>query len=132
RHGDETHFGIPAPDRVPLHNFRSSEMFAGVKRLRRDEASFRHVPIVAKSAAKEPTSSETSRVLSAVGRIIASGAKLTRTGKAGVFERAPAELVGMSRAAVRAAVDALVDQGALRTASGGVLILPEPECAGAN
>jgi hypothetical protein len=71
-------------------------------------------------------------VLSAVRRMLGSGVKLKRTGKAGLLERKPPELAGMSRAAVRSAVDVLVGQGALHSASDGVLALPEPECVGAD
>jgi hypothetical protein len=71
-------------------------------------------------------------VLNAVRRVLASGVKLTRTGKAGLFERKPPELAGMSRAAVRSAVDALVGQGLLDSASDGALTLPERERVGAD
>ena len=125
RAGEETQFGIPAPDDVPLHNFRQSTMFSGVRRLRRDEATFRHVPAGAqRTATKEPTTSEAGRVLEATNRTLASGEKLTRTGKAALWERKPPELAGMSRAAVRSAVDMLVSQGTLDSSASGILTLP--------
>lgn len=123
---DETQFGIPAPDGVPLHNFLASTMFAGVRRLRRDEESFRHVSLDTRPAGepKVPNTVATDGVLGAASRLISSGVRVTRTGKAGLFERKPAEIAGMPRAAVRAAVDTLVDQGVLDSNDGGVLTLP--------
>jgi hypothetical protein len=126
---DETQVGIPAPDGVPLHNFLASTMFAGVRRLRRDETSFRHVSLDTRPAGepKAPNTAATNGVLGAASRLISSGVRVTRTGKAGLFERKPAELEGMPRVAVRAAVDALVGDGLLNIDSdGGVLTLPAP------
>jgi AAA domain len=125
RSGNETQFGIPAPDGVPLHNFIASTMFSGVRRLRRDESTFRHVPIGAQSGTpKEQTTAEAQAVLAAIGGAISSGKKITRTGKAGVFELKLPALAGMPRTAVRAAVDSLVGQGVLNSAGDGVLTLP--------
>jgi AAA domain len=124
---DETHFGIPSQDGTPLHNFLESTMFSGVRRLRRDEGTFRHVPIDAKpsSAPNVATMSEIDTVLAAAKAIVGSGKRLTRTGKTGLFECKLSELAGMSRAAVRAIVDQLIGQGLLNTDEGGVLTLPE-------
>ncbi len=126
RAGNETQFGIPAPDGVPLHNFLASTMFSGVRRLRRDESTFRHVPIGGQSAsvAKAPTTAEAQTVLAAIGDLLAAGKKITRTGKAGVFEIKLPRLASMSRAAVRSVVDGLVQQGALDSADDGTLTLP--------
>lgn len=124
---DETQFGIPASDGGPLHNFLASTMFAGVRRLRRDEISFRHVSLDARPAGepKVPNTVATTGVLGAARRLINAGVRVTRTGKAGLFERKPAEIAGMPRVAVRAAVDALVGDGLLNIDSdGGVLTLP--------
>jgi AAA domain len=56
RAGTETQFGIPAPEGQPLHNFRGSSMFSGIRRLRRDEATFRHV-VLGTAEGKEPIAS---------------------------------------------------------------------------
>jgi hypothetical protein len=124
RSKDETQFGVPAPDGVPLHNFLASTMFDGVRRLRRDEATFRHVSLDARSVVepKALNAATPSGVLDAASRLIGAGTLVTRTGKAGLFERKPTEIAGMPRAAVRAAVDALVEDGLLLNA-GGVLTM---------
>jgi len=126
RAGNETQFGIPAPDGVPLHNFLAATMFHGVRRLRRDETTFRHVPIggQSSSAPKASTTVEAQTVFAAIGDVLASGKKITRTGKAGVFEIKLPALAGMPRTAVRTAVDCLVSQGALESADDGILTLP--------
>jgi hypothetical protein len=71
---NETHLAIPVSDRTPLHNFSQSEMFAGVRRLRRDEESFRHVAIDVQQPSATPASdADTERVLAAARGVIESG-----------------------------------------------------------
>jgi hypothetical protein len=128
RKGNETHIGIPAPDGVPLHNFGPSTMFSGVRRLGRNEANFRHISLDAPTAASTPKAAHTpstDSVLGAARGLIGAGERVTRTGKAGLFERKPAALAGMPRAAVRSAVDVLIGQGLLDSDDGGVLTLPK-------
>jgi hypothetical protein len=125
RRNDETHFGIPAPDGAPLHNFRQSTMFSDVKRLRRDEATFRHVLLGGQPAApKETAASDIERVWRAISRLLSEGQRVTRTGKAAVFERKAPEAAGLSRATVRDAVDRLVSDGRLCCDAQSALTLP--------
>jgi AAA domain len=128
RAGSETQFGIAAPDGVPLHNFRQSVMFSGVRRLRRDESTFRHVPIDAPTSgsSNNPIESDIIRVQQAAERLIGSGEKVTRTGRHGVFERKPPETAGLSRVKTRGAVEVLVADGRLVCDDAGVLSLPRP------
>jgi hypothetical protein len=127
RTGTETQLAIPALDGAPLHNFRQSEMFSGVRRLRRDEKTFRHVPIdeaTASTTKKEVGQGDTDRILEAARGLLAASERLTRTGPAALFERKLPQLAGLSRATVRAGVDALVSQGQLNSDGAGVLTLP--------
>ena len=125
RSGNETHLAIPVLDRTPLHNFRQSDMFAGVRRLRRDEKSFRHVVIDVQqsSTAKLADHADTERVLAVARGAIESGERLTRTGKTGLYERRLPALAGMPRTTVRSIVDALTDDGRLAVDGAGVLTL---------
>jgi hypothetical protein len=124
--GTDTQLAIPVLDGTPLHNFRQSEMFSGVRRLRRDEKTFRHVPIgeATTGTTKEVGQGDTDRILEAARDLLAAGERLTRTGPAALFERKLPQLAGLSRATVRAVVDALVSQGRLNSDSAGVLTLP--------
>jgi hypothetical protein len=126
RKKDETHFGIPAPDGTPIHNFVASTMFVGVRRLRRNEANFRHITLDAPAAGKLKVANTLAidSVLGTARGLIGAGERVTRTGKAGLFERKPKTLAGMPRAAVRSAVDVLIGQGLLDSDNGGVLTLP--------
>jgi hypothetical protein len=126
RNGNETHLAIPVLDGTRLHNFRQSEMFAGVRRLRRDEKTFRHVPVdTPQSSGPKPVdNADTERVLAAARGVIESGERLTRTGKTGLFERKLPELATMPRATVRSIVDALASEGRLTVDSDGVLTVP--------
>lgn len=125
RRGNETRLGIPAPNGTPLHNFRQSAMFAGERRLRRDEATHRHVVIDDGSDARRgsPDDGEAARVLAAATQLIRDGQRLTRTGANGLFKRAPAEVAGMSRATIDAAVDSLIARGDLQSDATGALSL---------
>jgi hypothetical protein len=125
RQSDETHFGIPAPDGVPLHNFRQSTMFSGVRRLRRDETTFRHVSLDSQAVPKEIADGVLDRVLKAVSRLLREGQRITRTGRAAVFERKAAEVVGLSRVTVRDAVERLLATGQLCCDTHGALVLSD-------
>lgn len=123
RSGDETILGIPAPQGTPLTNLPTSMMYLGQRRLRRDPNTFRHVSpdaaVKRAGAAAEPEAVEA--VLRAVARLTSEGAKVTRTGQAGIFELRPDELAGLPRAKVRAAVDMLVNEGRLLVGEGNTL-----------
>ena len=127
RNGDETQLGIAAPNGVPLHNFRQSTMFPGIRRLRRDEATHRHLLINVRPSSEAEhgvATSETERAYEAAARLIKAGERVTRTGGRGIFKRAPLETAGITRAATTAAVDKLVAQGRLRCDASGALSLP--------
>jgi hypothetical protein len=143
RAGTETQFGIPAPDGQPLHNFRGSTMFSDIRRLRRDEATFRHVvlgtangngPGNASRSAETATngmklitvedeSNEVERVRAAVVSLINGGHRVTSRGKRELFKLKP--LDGISRLATRAAIERLETDGVLRRDASGALALPE-------
>jgi hypothetical protein len=132
RAGTETQFGIPAPDGQPLHNFRGSTMFSDIRRLRRDEATFRHVvlgtadskgPGNASRSAETATngmrlitvedgSNDVERVRAAVVSLINGGQRVTSRGKRELFKLKP--LDGISRLATRAAIERLESDGVLR------------------
>ena len=132
--GNETEIGIPAPGGTPLHNLLASEMFTGKRRLRRDEATFRHFPIGMTStsttggnaaASKKDVPAETSASVERVAiDLLQSGERVTKTGKAAIFERKIGALANLSRAATRAAVEALVADGRLCSDTAGALSLP--------
>ena len=142
RAGTETQFGIPAPDGQPLHNFRASlHVFRYSERLRRDEASFRHVVLgtaegkgpadVGRAAetatdGTEPTmvevgSDDVERVRAAVVSLISDGQRVTSRGKRELFKLKP--LNGISRVATRAAIERLESDGVLRRDASGALAM---------
>jgi hypothetical protein len=110
RSGRHTVVGIPAPSGDPLHNFRQSVMFAGQRRLIRDEATMRHLPADHHGG---PPADDAVRdaVAAAITRLNAEGRPVARTGKSGIFEAGVPALAGFSRQRVRAATDALIDDG---------------------
>jgi hypothetical protein len=143
RVGTETQFGIPAPDGQPLHNFRGSSMFSGIRRLRRDEATFRHT-VLGTTEGKGPSntrrSSETAtddteptpveigsnhveRVRAAVVSLIGEGQRVTGRGKRELFKLKP--LDGISRLATRAAIERLESDGVFRRDASGAFALAE-------
>jgi hypothetical protein len=141
RAGMETQFGIPAPDAQPLHNFRASTMFSGIRRLRRDEATFRHV-VLGTSEGKGPVASglaetatdgtelttevgldDVERVRAAVVSLLREGQRVTSRGKRELFKLKP--LDGISRLATRAAIERLESDGVLRRDASGALALPQ-------
>lgn len=113
RSGEETHVGISWSGGSPLHNFRADQMFKGVQRLRRDDATSRHIPI-ARAATKVAANDDITRVLAAVLRLTAAGERVTRTGASGLYERGADELKGLSRMKVRSALNVLIQDGSLR------------------
>jgi hypothetical protein len=142
RAGTETQFGIPAPDGQPLHNFRGATMFSGTRRLRRDEATFRHVVLgtvegkgaVAAGSAETATdntelisvgvgSNDVERVRAAVVSLIGQGQRVTSRGKRELFKLKP--LDGISRSATRTAIGLLESDGVLRRDPSGALELAE-------
>jgi AAA domain-containing protein len=142
RAGTETQFGIPAPEGQPLHNFRGSSMFSGIRRLRRDEATFRHV-VLGTAEGKEPIASgsaetamdgtelitievgsnDLERVRAAVVGLINGGQRVTSRGRRELFRLKP--LDGISRLATRAAIERLISDGVLRRDASGALALAE-------
>jgi hypothetical protein len=123
RAGNETHVAIPVLGGTPLHNFRQADMFSGVRRLRRDEKTFRHLPIgeTAANAVAEVSEETLEQVFGATTGVLVAGERLTRTGSTGLYERKLPALKALSRASVRAAVDALVGQGRLHTDAAGTV-----------
>jgi hypothetical protein len=130
RRNEETHFGIPAPNGVPLHNFLQSTMFSGVRRLRRDEATFRHVPIDVQTPGALATAAPSSkdhldRIRQAATRLIQIGTRITRTGRAELHAQKPVETDGLSRAKIRRGIDDLLAAGELRLDSGALALAAE-------
>jgi hypothetical protein len=134
RNGNETEFGIPAPGGTPLHNLLASEMFTGKRRLRRDEPTFRHIPIGMTSTAATGSKAASSKMdvpaetAAAVERVavelLQTDERVTKTGKAAIFERKIPALSSLTRAATRAAVESLVADGRLCCDTAGALSLP--------
>ncbi len=129
RAGEETQFGIPAPDDVPLHNFRQSTMFSGVRRSapgRGGDVSPCASGGAQRTATKEPTSR---RKLGRGPRGHQShpgqwGETEPALAKRRLWERKPPELAGMSRAAVRSTQSVCsISQGDL-----GQLRQRDPDC----
>jgi AAA domain-containing protein len=142
RAGTETQFGIPAPDGQPLHNFRGSRMFSGIRRLRRDEATFQHVVLgtvegkgpvatgLAETAADDAElisvgvgSSDLERIRAAVFGLINGGQRVTSRGKRELFKLNP--LDGVSRSVMRTAIGRLESEGVLRRDPSGALVPAE-------
>jgi hypothetical protein len=116
-------------------------MFSGTRRLRRDEATFRHVVLgtleakgaVATGSAETATddtdvipvevgSNDVERVQAAVIGLIGQGQRVTSRGKRELFKLKP--LDGISRSATRAAIGRLESNGVLRRDPSGALALP--------
>jgi AAA domain len=141
RAGMETQFGIPAPDAQPLHNFRASTMFSGIRRLRRDEATFRHVVLGtaegngSSNRSVEPAtdgtelttvevgSNDVERVRAAVVSLLREGQRVTSRGNRELYKLK--RLDGIPRSATRAAIERLESDGVLRRDASGALALPE-------
>ncbi len=93
--------------------------------MRREEKSFRHAPIDGQAVPKEIAAGVVDRVLKAVSRLLREGQRITRTGRAAVFERKAPEVVGLSRVTVRDAVERLLATGQLCCDTHGALVLPD-------
>jgi hypothetical protein len=133
RVGDVTEFGIPAPNGVPLHNFLASEVFSDVKRLRRDEPTFRHMPIEYDEEAEKAAVAVDEiqeAVLAAVKRLLAEGERVSKSSRREVFtyrddpKHDTPELEDMSRAKTREAVNALLAAERLGVDDDGNLMIP--------
>jgi AAA domain len=138
RKGDETQLGIPAPDGGdPLHNFGASYMFSGIRRLRRNEATFRHLPFEPAAAREADDADEGEADKSAMTmltRLLAAGERVNLSYTRELFtykpraqegsEPPPCELDGLSRAEVRAAVQRLIASGRVLRDASGALQLP--------
>ena len=118
-------------------------MFSGIRRLRRDEATFRHVVLgtaegkgpgnASRSAetatdgteliAVEVGSNDVERVRAAVVSLINGGQRVTSRGKRELFKLKP--LDGISRLATRAAIERLESDGVLRRDASGAFALTE-------
>ena len=117
-------------------------MFSGIRRLRRDEATFRHVVLntvegkgaVTTGLAETTTddtelisvevgSSDLERIEAAVVSLINGGQRVTSRGKRELFKLKP--LDGISRSATRAAIGRLESAGVLRRDPSGALELAE-------
>jgi hypothetical protein len=130
RTGDKTLLGIPAPNGGdPLHNLKASIMFSGMKRLRRDETTFRHVPhddhAKADQTDQKPNASAEERVLAALHRLVKKGATVTSGDERELFTWNPPELEGMSRATMRKIVKQLVADGRIVRRTSGALVPKE-------
>jgi hypothetical protein len=128
RRGGETQVGISGSPDAPLHNFRRDTMFAGVRRLRRDDATSRHIPID-RPAATAPIATATgdqAAVLAAITDVETAGRKITRTGPSELYKHAPKQTNGWPRAKVRAAVEGLILAGQLRLEPDGSLTSARP------
>ena len=117
-------------------------MFSGIRRLRRDEATFRHVVLGTAegkgqgngSGSPETTTDRTEpttevgfddfeRVRTAVVSLIDQGQRVTSRGKRELFKLKP--LDGISRLATRAAIERLESDGVLGRDASGALTLSE-------
>jgi AAA domain len=128
--GKPSEFGVAARNGIPLHNLSSAEMFTGVRRLRFDEDTKRHLPVGVPNAGEQPAEADdeaAEAVLAAVARLVQEGERVTRTGASSVYDRKPAELDGVSRKRARTAVDALLASGRLDCDAGGSLSVPKQE-----
>ena len=116
-------------------------MFSGIRGLRRDEATFRHV-VLGTAEGKESVASRSAetvtdgaelatevglddveRVRAAVVSLIGEGQRVTSRGKRELFKLKPVD--GISRLATRAAIERLESVGELRRDASGALALAE-------
>jgi hypothetical protein len=127
--GLPSEFGICSKNGLPKHNFAADTMFVGVRHLSFDEATKRHlhfIPEQPADAAETDTDETMAAALVAVARLIAEGERVTRSNKRGLFEMNAPELEGVTRARVRAAVDALIQSGQLACDDTGALFVVTP------
>lgn len=96
--------------------------------LTRNPTTLRHLPVdVTKIDAQPQNKSQADHsaedsVLSALNRLHESGIRVTRTGDTGLYEQKAPELMGMSRAKVRATVGALLDAGRISMEAGRIAV----------
>jgi hypothetical protein len=98
-----------------------------VRLLSFDEPTGRHDPVLDPEEKDEKPvaagAESLEAVLAVVERVTSQGGRITRTGKWGVHETKAAELAGLSRAKVWAAVDSLLADGRLAVDNTGSLSL---------
>jgi hypothetical protein len=123
RSGDETQFGIAAPNGQPLHNLDVGVMSRDVLRLRRDEATFRHVAVAPPLRKPRTDTAGADRVHSALARLVGEGIRVTRTGAGSLFQLDAPETEGMSRGAIDKALRGLEQEGLVVGDAVGVLTL---------
>jgi len=117
-------------------------MFSGIRRLRRDEATFRHV-VLGIAEGKEPVASGTAetatdgtelttvevgsndveRVRAAVVSLLREGQRVTSRGNRELYKLK--RLDGIPRSATRAIIERLESDGVLLRDASGALALPE-------
>jgi hypothetical protein len=114
RAGGVTQFGIPITAAGPRHNLDERIMSKVVHRFRRDETAFRHVPLEEPARAEAPKAAEPQAARDPVERVraalVALGAEDTSSmGADKLYRLGIPELAGMSRAAIRKAMQRLAD-----------------------
>jgi hypothetical protein len=121
----ETQVGISGRPDNPLHNFRRDVMFSGVQRLRRDDATSRHIAVDGTGAgAKQALAlEEREEAFSAVKALLMNGARVTRTGSNELYQQKLPQTKEWSRAKARTAVDELIRNGKLLLNSDGSMRL---------
>jgi AAA domain-containing protein len=124
--GKPSQFGIARLDGIPQCN-NARDAFLGVRLLSFDEPTGRHDPVLDPEEKDEKPvaagAESLEAVLAVVERVTSQGGRITRTGKWGVHETKAAELAGLSRAKVWAAVDSLLADGRLAVDNTGSLSL---------
>jgi hypothetical protein len=128
RRGAYTVIGIPLVNGQPQHNLMPGSMFEGEVALTRDPATMLHEPVNGSepirnaAVAGQPEASNVSLVVTVVRRLTKDDQRVTRTGKAGLYERKPPELAGMSRRQVATAVEAAVETRRLLDGPNGLAV----------
>lgn len=110
QHDETTIIGIPTEaGGNPLHNFPAKMMFAGHRRLRRDDQFHKLIPIESDGQSAAP---DCNAVLRAIDALSATqSGRVTKSGKRGLFEMWPGVVERLPRARVHAACDALIASG---------------------
>jgi hypothetical protein len=100
--------------------------------LRRDADSFTLVPIEVSAQHNAPSPEGCDeKIVATIARMNAAGTKVQRTGRSGLFEMKPSELIGLSRSVVQASIGALSEAGrVVATAKGLQIVLDAPSGGG--
>jgi hypothetical protein len=124
----ETQLGISGRPDNPLHNFRRDVMFNGVRRLRRDDATSRHIAVDGTGAGGKHglAPEEKEKAFSAVKALLMSGGRITRTGSNELYQQKLPQTKEWSRAKARLAVEELIRDGKLSLNSDGSMSLVPP------